>query len=317
MRATRRPPISVVATSLALVAALGLGACGPRTRAVDRGRSTTSTAPATVRVVHLPLVDRSRPTVDPQHALDAPDRALPTTVWLPASKRPAPLVVLAHGNGGDPAKFSRLLGAWARAGYVAAAPRFPLTHAGLPGGSRVTDYVHQPADVSFVIGALLAASARHDHNPLAGRVDRARIGVAGLSLGGATVYGVAFDSCCRDPRVRSAIVMSGIRLPFPGGTTTLSGHPLLLLHGDHDPTIPYQAAVDAYAAAAPPKWFVTLVGGLHSPSYEDTPDPHHAVVDRVTVDFWDLTLRHRRDAENRLLADSEVLGLATIRHDGG
>lgn len=41
---------------------------------------------------------------------------------------PFPLVVFAHGFNITPAPYARLLQAWARAGYVVAAPIFPLTN---------------------------------------------------------------------------------------------------------------------------------------------------------------------------------------------
>src|SRR5829696_5083943 len=145
------------------------------------------------------FVDPSRRTESASGQGNAPTRTLVTVIRYPQGDGPFPLIVLAHGQTGHPNKFTQLTTAWASAGFVVAAPVFPLT------SNQTTfetdgDYVNQPADVSFVIDQLVARG--DDHNgPLAGRVDKAHIGVAGLSLGGATVYGFAFDNCCRDERI--------------------------------------------------------------------------------------------------------------------
>ena len=64
---------------------------------------------------------------------------------------PFPLVVFAHGFNVTPATYARLLASWARAGYVVAAPLFPLTNPHAPGGPDESDVVNQPGDVSFTI----------------------------------------------------------------------------------------------------------------------------------------------------------------------
>jgi predicted dienelactone hydrolase len=48
--------------------------------------------------------------------------------------RPFPLIVFGHGFAVTPRPYSQLLRAWARAGYVVAAPVFPLENANAPGG---------------------------------------------------------------------------------------------------------------------------------------------------------------------------------------
>ena len=68
-----------------------------------------------------------------------------------ASTRTAPLIVFGHGFAVTPAIYSPLLTAWAQAGYVVAAPIFPLGNQNAPGGPNESDLVNQPADMSFVI----------------------------------------------------------------------------------------------------------------------------------------------------------------------
>jgi fermentation-respiration switch protein FrsA (DUF1100 family) len=242
------------------------------------------------------------------------DRTLVTTIRVPSSGGPYPLVVLAHGLNGHPRKFSRLLETWARAGYVVAAPAFPFTN-DETGTAFVADYDDQPADVSFVIDEVLRLS-RDRGDALYGRVDRSRIGVAGLSLGGGTVLGLTYNDCCRDDRVDAVISMAGFRLPFDGAYA-LEGVPLLLMHGDADLAAPYSGAETVYAEAAAPKYLVTVVGGTHAPPFEDAVDPADAVVETVTTDFWNAYLKGRPAALRRLPDDAMVAGVTTIEYDAG
>ena len=62
------------------------------------------------------------------------------------------LIVLAHGLAGEPDKFDELSSAWAEAGYVVAAPRFP--NSSVTGGAQVAGFTEQPALVTSVIDQL-------------------------------------------------------------------------------------------------------------------------------------------------------------------
>ncbi len=73
---------------------------------------------------------------------------------------PLPLIVFGHGFAVTPAYYFRLLRAWARAGYVVAAPVFPLENANAPGGPNESDLVNQPRDMSFVITSMLTQRER-------------------------------------------------------------------------------------------------------------------------------------------------------------
>ena len=241
-----------------------------------------------VRVHTFPFVDRSR-TVVFETGSRAP-RPLPTVVRYPTGRGPYPLVVFAHGFSLTPGAYSALLDSWARAGFVVAAPIFPLTNARAPGGLNESDIINQPRDVSFVISQLLALSAR-SHGPLAGKIDGARIAVAGQSDGGVTALAVADDSRFRDPRIAAVIVMSGARL---GGMGAFPRHgpPLLALQGTAD-TLNLPSDTEAYFSLAPrPKFLVWLLGAQHLPPYT-TEEPQLSVVERATLAFLDHTLLGR------------------------
>lgn len=306
-----------LAAVVALVV-LGAVACGDGDG--DGGSSpaeaSDGTGPTTFDVGEVTerFVDTSRPTVSGDGTQLAPDRTLVTVIRYPEGDGPFPLVVLAHGNDGHPRKFVRLSTAWAEAGFVVALPTFPLTNDEAPGPSVTSDYVNQPADVSFVIDQVIALSQAGD-GPLAGLVDASRIGVGGLSLGAATTYGVTFNSCCRDERIDAALIMAGNLFPFGSGTYDLSGTPLLVMHGDEDPALPIEGDEEAYAMAAPPKIFVTILGGLHAEPFEDAVDPADDMVEQVTTDYWLAFLEEVPGGVDTLLADADVAGLTTVRYE--
>jgi dienelactone hydrolase len=302
---------TVLVAAVALIAASCDGSGGDnraRTPPSAAKRTPPSVAkPGTYDVAELTetFVDKSRPTESASGEGNAPTRTLVTVIRYPQSDGPFPLIVLAHGQTGHPSNFNGLTTAWASAGFVVAAPVFPLTSKQATFLETVGDYVNQPADVSFVIDRILARSDDHD-GPLAGRVDEEHIGVTGLSLGGATVYGIALDSCCRDRRVDAALVMAGLLLPYDDAYE-FPAVPLLIIHGNGDPH-----GRDPYRMASPPKYLMTIERPTHSPPFEDTPDPADELVVTVTVDFWHAYLYEQRGALDALSTDAMVPGVATL-----
>ena len=264
-----------------LLAVVILAACGG-----DGG--DPSSPPAGFDVRTETFVDTSRG--DP--------RILETAVYTPRGEVAGrPLVVFAHGSGGNPDFYRVLLEAWAGAGYVVAAPRFP------------PDRLHQPGDVSFVISELLRLHA--------GLVDAGRIGVAGHSAGGVTALGVGLNTCCADRRVRAAAVLAADAPPFPGGTYfTGRPTPLLVVHGLADPTVPFAEGQRIFTEALPPKLMLTVpASGVPSADHarpfvgtENRPLADTRVVVATTIGFFDRYLRDDRNAMAglRKAIDAEV-----------
>jgi predicted dienelactone hydrolase len=281
--------------------------------------STNDTASGSVQQPHavtdrvLDLSDDSRST-DPTPASagsDAtPGRALPTHLFYPADgDGPFPVVVFSHGFSSTPESYWALLESWAAAGFVVAAPTFPLTSRG--SALVRADVLDQPADVSFVLTQVLAlGSAAGD---LAGRIDTAHVAVAGHSAGAMTSLGV-LGTCCRDPRVTAAVVLSGTLAAF-GPTIATPGVPTLFVHGTADDVLPLADGQAAYAAAPAAKAFVELPGGTHSAPYDDGADPHAAAVRALTTDFLRWTLDGDAQALTALRTDARQPGVTELTND--
>ncbi len=237
----------------------------------------------------LHLVDRSRSIRLPGGRRVA--RPVTTYLWYPpaaAGGGPWPLVVFGHGFATTPFRYRRLLRAWAAAGYLVAAPVFPLGNADAPGGPDENDIVNQPRDMSFVITRLLAASAAPE-SPLHGLVDRGRIAVAGQSDGAETAFATAYERPWHDRRVRAAVILSGAEL---GGHVPLVMHgpPLLAVQGTADSINPPVYTFDLFDAARRPKFLLLLRRAGHLGPYT-VPGPRLAAVEHVSTAFLDHYLR--------------------------
>ena len=283
-------------------------------------RPEQAAPPITVESFSVILVDTARTTVAHGGLPEQPSRTLPTIVWYPVQQGKrlgqAPLIVFAHGVSANATIYTTFARQLAAAGYVVAAPTFPLTHGGTPGGLVFGDVVNQPGDMSFVITQMLAMN-KDKSSPLYHRVRANRIGVGGHSYGGFTTLGF-YNTCCLDPRVDAAVSVAGAQPTYPGSYHFEAGPPLLLLHGTDDSVVSYQNSVSAYANAAPPKFFVTLIGGEHIPFRLGVNPPlpvppSETVSINSIVDFYDRYLKNDRQALDALRDDANVPGVASLQ----
>ncbi len=313
----------------ALVVAAGACSSSDVTSASDPTTPTTADLragrPYGVTTTTVTFVDTSRPTPEGAGGPAEPSRTLEVWLTLPDVDGPVPLVVFSHGMAGHPRKFEQLARSWAEAGYAVAAPAFPRSNGDLPNAfSNIYDVVNQPADVSFLLDQLIAASA-DGSSTLAGRFDPERIGAAGLSAGGFTTYRVAVDADTRDPRIKAAMVMSAA-----GNTLAATdlvapdAVPVMILHGDRDPLIAPASVVATYDALGPPRYLITLLGAGHAGAFEDQEDalePKVAGQDELirlaTIAFWDRYLLGSQEAGQELVDAAGSSTLVTFRHDDG
>jgi dienelactone hydrolase len=224
---------------------------------------------------------------------------------------PFGLIVFGHGFAVTPAYYADLLRTWARAGYVVAAPVFPLGNQHAPGGPDESDLVNQPRDMSLVITRMLAANSNR-HAFFAGLIDPRRIAVSGQSDGGETALAVAYDRFYLDRRVDAAIILSGAEIPGVGGFDFPSPSPPLLASQGTADTINLPKYTYQFFNLAPqPKYLLKLLGAPHLPPYTYE-QPQLGIVERVTIAFLDDYLKRLPGSLSRMLAAGSVGGVSTI-----
>jgi dienelactone hydrolase len=294
----------------------------PTTTAVTIPPTTTAPPPIAVDRTYAvgvrtyTFVDSSRTTSANGSFPGASTRTLPTVVYYPVpgdpggsaqddaapdrADGPYPLVLFAHGYDVTPAYYAALLQRWAAAGYVVAAPTFPIL-SGSPGGASHVDYEKTFGDASFVIGSVVTLGGA---DPLAGIVDGRRIAAAGHSDGEVIAFGLGFLACCRDARVRSVIAMAGNLANANNPSLRDTGTPILHIMEDHDE---YDSYADSIAwdreNLTAPRWMLSLVNASHVPPYTQPGNPHFELVSQATIDFLDGTLKGRPDRLDRVTAD--------------
>lgn len=289
---SRNTLVFVAATVLALMGAIGSSAGRPQGLGVHVFR----------------FVDRTRRIALPGGRRI--DRTVVTVVRYPSTGGPYPLIVFGHGYTLTPASYATLLNAWANAGYVVAAPIFPLENANAPGGPNESDLVNQPADMRLVVTRLLALDARPG-NILHDRIDPHLIAIAGHSDGAETALAVAYDSRYRDPRIRAAVILSGAEMTGMGAFPR-HGPALLALQGTADPINAPANTLAYFRSAARPKFLVLLIGASHLPPYT-TEEPQLGIVERTTIAFLD---HYLKDAPLRpLILGARNPGLWTLEAD--
>ena len=231
------------------------------------------------------------------------ERPLPTTVWAPVtgSTGPFPLILFSHGLTSEPSAYAPLLTAWARAGFVVAAPAYPHTSYGVADLNPL-DIANQPADASYVISQMIALNSKAG-DELRGRIDTTRIAAAGHSAGGITTIGLFTGS--RDDRLDAGIVLAGERVlnvPFSGPAA-----PLLFAHGKLDRTVSYANGLAAFKAVPWSRAMLTVTKGGHATGAGDL-----GPVLPTTTDFLRWSLYGDAAAKSRLHADATKGGTATL-----
>ena len=284
---------------------------------VSAAPALTASAPPAVGMHTESFVDRSRATPADVVAGITPEnvRRLPTTIFYPAKGTSAadgdavrdarprkgryPLVLFAGGSPGSPADYAPLLRAWAAAGYVVAAPEFPVSSYTGPDDVAYADLPSQSGDLRFVLRRMLALDAEKTGIPA---IDAKRIAVAGHSLGGQTALSLVAQ-CCRESRVDVALILAGVTDATDGPALRKLRGPALFVHSRNDRAVPYQPALDTCARVTGWKRMITVedLRGLraHIDPYLGTSE-YASIVRPATVDFLDGYLRDDAGARRRL-----------------
>lgn len=265
------------------------------------------------------FVDPSRTTEGFNSVPTSDSRPLTTRIFAPAAGqpgRPYPLVVFAHGSGGLGTGYDVLLRTWAQAGYVVAAPAFPVAREEDAAGDWTLDLPKLPGDVTFVIDQVLRLNTDAAW-PLQGAVNPDRIGMAGHSMGGMVTLAVSGNTCCHDARIKAAVVYAGRETPSGRGDYWARIiTPILLVHGDEDHNVVYADGRRAFANAPPPRFLLTILGGDHGTPYTgDISHPQSGLVTEATLDFLDHFLHGDPDGLDRLQSRVSAPGVATLEEE--
>jgi fermentation-respiration switch protein FrsA (DUF1100 family) len=300
-RVTPPRPVSLQALLSARAAARG----------AERALRLAASRPYAIGTVTVRLTDPSR-------MIGNAPRAFDTIVRFPkpvAGQKPGPwpLIVFGHGFSVTPEPYAPLLDAWTQAGYVVAAPVFPLENANAPGGPDEKDMDNQPADMSLVISSLTTGT-RGETGRLSALIDGRHIAVTGQSDGGDTALAAAYDPRHHDSRIGAAMILSGAEDPFaPQFAMPSSGPPLLAVQGTADTVNPPDMTYAFYNQAAPPKFLLRLIGASHQPPYTE-PGAELTAVARTTTAFLDAMFKGQPAELKHLLAagtagdDSKLTG---------
>ena len=233
-------------------------------------------------------------------------------MWKPAGPAPAegyPLIVFSHGFALCEAGSSFLTGALAQAGYFVLAPHHhdgacSVRHGGKM-FDRLTKHSEEPLrdaenwndttsrdrrdDVEAVLDAALKEKS-FEGVP----IDHSRVGLAGHSLGGYTVLGLAGAwPSWKDPRVKAVLAVAPYCLPFfKMGDLGHLGVPVMYQGGSADvgvtPTVGRPGG--GYDLTSAPKSFVEFSLAGHR-AWTDSNPLRHGLIKQYALAFFDRYLK--------------------------
>jgi len=216
----------------------------------------------------LRLVDDSRATQANKEFEGADTRFLEASYWYPVNGQGEvpegkyPLVVYSHGFNSTRTSGEHLGEYLASNGYIVIAADFPLTNRNAPGGPKLKDVVNQPADVSFLIDRVIDWSQNEGH-VLSAHLDKNRIGVTGISLGGLTTTLVSYHPTKRDRRIKAAASIAGPSATLSETFYRNADIPFLMLAANIDALVPYDAHALPVLDRVQRSTLVTITGGTH------------------------------------------------------
>ena len=252
-------------------------------------------------------------------------------VWKPSGTPPPngyPLIVFSHGFTGCNTQTKFLMQARAKAGYLVLAPNHK--DAGCQSGRHFSDggqkseepfrdagkwndetYRDRRQDMEEVLNAALSKSEF-------GRVpvDSKRVGLAGHSLGGYTVLGIAGGWAeWKDKRIKAVLALSPYCSPYLSkGQLANLNMPVMYQGGTRDfgvtPVVNKQGG--AYDLSSKPKYYVELEGAGHF-AWTDLNRAYASSIDTYSVAFFDACLKDQKDDLTRLLKAGRPKDVSELR----
>lgn len=229
---------------------------------------------------------------------------LEVAIWSPdVPRRKSPVILFSHGFRGCNTQSKFLMNALADAGYAVFAPNHNDAACGNP-----AKWLERP-DKSFLnarqwdmasyfdraknMVTLLNALEKDDRFAL---LDWAHVGMAGHSLGGYTVMGLAGAwPQWKDKRIKAVLAMSPYVSPFVLKRTLYSIEvPVMYQGGTRDFGItPFITQKDgALSQTLSPKMYLELNGAGHF-AWTDLRDKYHATINAYAVAFFDHCLKNK------------------------
>lgn len=245
--------------------------------------------------------DKPTPKAEPQQT--GVIAGLEVAVWMPAGNvpRPMPAIVFSHGYRGCNTQSSFLMRALADKGYVVLAPNHrdaACTRSNRakpaelrfdkPGAWNEHSYEDRRDDLAKLLDAL------QKEVPWSSLVDKAKLGLAGHSLGGYTVIGLAggWESWKRKD-VKAVLAMSPFVEPFiRHGALDRIDAAVMYQGGTADLTITpsLRRPAGAYDKTPAPVYFVELKQASHL-AWTDLVPKVQATVVHYAIAFFDAQLR--------------------------
>ena len=271
------------------------------------------------------------------------ERTIPVRVWLPSHARPAPVILFSHGLGGAREGNAYLGRHWSARGFCVVFLQhagsdeavwrdlpFPERLPGLRKAINLSTTLDRYRDVPAVLDRLEAWN-NEAGGPLAGRLDPARVGIAGHSFGAVTAQGVTGQRTAdgrrpfTDQRIGAALLMSPSLPRIGDGATAFGGVaiPWMIMTGTEDDSpvgnaTPQSRRAVFAALPAGKKYELVLFQGEHQafgdrvlPGSKRPRDPnHHRVVLALSTAFFDAFLRGDAAALAWLESDAPRSALA-------
>lgn len=241
-----------------------------------------------------------------------------TSVWRPAAPGgPAPLIIFSHGFRGSSTQSTFLMQALAEHGYLVVAPNHrdsrpfgsastPQKPFGDPAEWDSTAYEDREEDIKALMAGLKADPQ------LSNAIDWSKVGLAGHSLGGYTVLGLAGAwPGWRLTDVKAVLALSPYCAPFvQRGTLSALKVPVMYQGGTRDNGItPFVSKEGgAFDGTPTPAYFVNLDGAGHfawtdlNPNYQDT-------INQYSIAFFDKYLKGDSSAD----PSRKLAGVAAVR----